>query len=321
MIPFAAVLVMVAGASVAAWSAELPYYAFSPGPIEDAIGSIRTSDSVTVYPTEDNLFLLTVSAQEINAFELVAAMVDPAIDVVRRERVRPPDITDEEFRQRGLSQMDQATETAVTEALRVLGDSTDARPAGIEVVDVLREDDRFVVGDEVVAVDGTPTVILDDLRRVLGEKSPGDRVEVEVIRHGANLTFDLELIPNPDDVSKPLLGIVARTKFPIGISTENIGGPSAGMMYTLAIIDLLSPGDLARGQVVAGTGTINPGGEVGAIGGVRQKVVAAEAAGATVMLVPVDNYEAALTAPREGMELVPVATLDEALEFLAGLAG
>lgn len=319
VIPFAVVLVLVAGASVAAWSSELPYYAFSPGPVGDALGSVETAAQVTVYPTEDGLFLLTVSAQEVNPFELVAAITDPTVDVVRRERVRPPNLSDQEFRERGLSQMDQATETAISEALRVLGDRTDARPAGIEVVDVLREDGLFLAGDQVVGVDGRSTVMLDDLRRALAGLGPGDTVEVEVLRDGASTSFALELIPSPDDPAKPLLGIVARTRFPISITTENIGGPSAGLMYTLAIIDLLGPGDLAKGHVIAGTGTISPGGEVGPIGGVRQKVVAAEAAGATVMLVPEANYQEALTAPRSRMELVPVSTLDQALRFLSEL--
>jgi PDZ domain-containing protein len=91
------------------------------------------------------------------------------------------------------------------------------------------------------------------------------------------------------------------------------------MMYTLAVMELLTPGSLSSGHVVAGTGTIDAEGNVGGIGGVRQKVVAAEAAGAEVMLVPAANYEEALTAPRNGIELIPVGSLDQALDALAGL--
>ncbi len=318
---FAAALLVLAGGSVRAWSNELPYYAYSPGPVGDALGSVIVADGVTTYPSRDGLFLLTVSAQEINLFELLAAAADPAVDVVRRERVRPPDVSDEEFRQRGLSQMDQAIEIAVSEALARVGGATDAVPAGVEVVDLLRDDTDLSAGDTVVGIDGLDVVALDDIRVALEGRKVGDAVTVELLRAGERIAVEVELMPSPDDESRPLLGIVARTVFPIDIETRNIGGPSAGMMYTLAIIDLLTPGDLAGGLVVAGTGTIQPGGAVGAIGGVRQKVVAAEAAGAEVMLVPQANYDEALSAPRRAMELVPIENLDDALAYFESRSG
>jgi PDZ domain-containing protein len=107
--------------------------------------------------------------------------------------------------------------------------------------------------------------------------------------------------------------------FPIDIDAGLVGGPSAGLMYTLAVMELLGPEDLSHGHVVAGTGTIDSAGNVGGIGGVRQKVVAAEAAGAEVMLVPASNLDEALTARRDHLELIPVSTLDEALAALATL--
>ena len=100
----------------------------------------------------------------------------------------------------------------------------------------------------------------------------------------------------------------------------DVGGPSAGMMHTIAIIDALTEGELTGGRVIAGTGTIAYDGKVGAIGGVRQKVVAAEAAGAEFIMVPADNYESALTAPRDSIEILSIATLEDAIAFLDGLA-
>lgn len=313
-------LMLAAGGAVGAWTVELPYYAYSPGPVGDALGSVVVETGVTTYPTADGLFFLTVSAQEINLYEMIVAGFDPAVDVVRRERVRPPDLTDEEFRQRGLSQMDQAIQTAVGEALARLGSATDVRPGGVEVVDLLRDDDLFEVGDMLVQVEGTAVGGVDELRPLLEGAAVGDRVEVVVLRAGEEVPLTVDLIPSPDDAGRPLLGIVARTRYPITIETGNIGGPSAGMMYTLALIDLLGPGDLTRGRIVAGTGTIEKGGRVGSIGGIRQKVVAAEAAGAEIMFVPAANFDEANTAPRSEMELVPVASLDEALEFLESLS-
>jgi PDZ domain-containing protein len=103
------------------------------------------------------------------------------------------------------------------------------------------------------------------------------------------------------------------------IESGDVGGPSAGMMHTIAIIDTLTEGELSHGRVIAGTGTIRLDGTVGNIGGVRQKVVAAEAAGAEVIMVPAGNYQAALTAERNSIEIIPIATLDEAISYLESL--
>jgi PDZ domain-containing protein len=119
------------------------------------------------------------------------------------------------------------------------------------------------------------------------------------------------------------MGIVVREltepPFPVAIQAGNVGGPSAGMMHALAIIDTLTPGELTGGNVIAGTGTIEYDGSVGSIGGIRQKVVAAEAAGASVILVPAGNYEEALTAERDSIDIVPIANLEEAIAYLENL--
>jgi len=116
-----------------------------------------------------------------------------------------------------------------------------------------------------------------------------------------------------------VLGELTEAPFPIEIQAGDVGGPSAGMMHAIAIIDTLTEGELTQGRIIAGTGTIAPDGSVGSIGGIRQKVVAAEAAGADIILVPLGNYESALTAERRDIEIVPVATLGEALAYLEGL--
>jgi PDZ domain-containing protein len=116
-----------------------------------------------------------------------------------------------------------------------------------------------------------------------------------------------------------VLGELTEPPFPIEIRAGDVGGPSAGMMHTIAIVDSLTEGELTHGRVIAGTGTIDLDGNVGSIGGIRQKVVAAEAAGAEYILVPEANYESALTAERDDIEIVPVATLDQAISFLESL--
>lgn len=317
-------LFLAAGAAVGAWSVELPFYAFSPGPVGDAIDVVVSDETVAIYEPDGELFFLTVSLQEVNLYEAVAAAVDPAVDLVRREAIRPPDESDEEFKERNLDSMDRSIDTAVAVALDRAGVEMTVESDGVEVVDIVEGSGSEGVlepGDIITAVDGEPVQLAGDIGVVIGELEPGAVVELDVVRDGEPMTVDVELTAS-EDGTRPLIGIIAQTanpRYPIAIESANIGGPSAGMMYTLAIMDLLIDGDLTKGHVVAGTGTISSDGRVGPIGGIRQKVVAAEAAGADLMLVPQDNYEAALTAERESMELIPVATIDDALAALEAL--
>lgn len=317
----AAVLFFVVGLMIAAWSVELPLIAYSPGPITDAADSVVV-DGAPVYPPGGELVMLTVAGQDINAFEALVAAIDPSVDVLARRAVRRPDESDEEYRRRNLQLMDQSTTAAITVALDhvdtvdyeptvfITGYAADT-PAG-QVLDI---------GDRILTLAGEDVSTLEDLSAALGDRRPGDEVTIEVERGGDVVSHDVALAQREDDPDTPMIGIFVRQlPFWVDIDSGIVGGPSAGLMYTLAIIDVLTPGDLTGGRIVAGTGTIDTDGNVGGIGGVRQKVVAAEAAGAEVMLVPESNHEAALTAPRTDLELVPVATVGDALEFLESLA-
>jgi PDZ domain-containing protein len=324
---FAGLFVMT-GLSVAAWSVELPYFAFSPGPVGDALDAVHVEgDDLAVYPPDGELYFLTVSIvgiHGVNVYELVAAGLDPTVDIVARQLYRSDDETDEEYRQRNLNSMDRSKEQAIRAAQGALGiEIPPIESDGVGVVDLVEgapAAEVLQLDDIIVEVDGTPITVADDIRVLLEGKQAGDLVSVLVHRAGDFLEFEFPLYEWED--GRAIIGISAVTinpQFPVDIQTGNIGGPSAGLMYTLAIIDTLSEGDLTKGHVVAGTGTIQASGEVGGIGGVRQKVVAAEAAGAEVMLVPESNYEDALTAERDTMELVPVSTLDDALAYLETL--
>ncbi len=289
-------LVLAASGAVAAWSVSLPYYAFSPGPVGDALDVVTSDDSVAVFQPDGELFFLTVSLQEVNVYEAIAAALDPAVDLVRRQAVRSDEESDEDFKKRNLNSMDRSIETAVAVALDRAGVEMAIESDGVQVVDTVPgsgSEGLLEPGDVITAVGGVPVQLAADIGVVIGELSPGAVVEIELERNGESMTVSVELTASADG-SRPLIGITATTanpRYPISIEASNIGGPSAGMMYTLAIMDLLIDGDLTNGHVVAGTGTINPDGSVGPIGGIRQKVVAAEAAGAELMLVPERNYE------------------------------
>ncbi len=328
--PLAAALaaLFLAGGAVAAWSVNLPYYAFSSGPVGDALEVIEVEEA-EVFAPQGELIMLTVSGQEVNLFEAVAASFDPDVDLVPTEAVRPPDETDEEFVLRNRSLMDTSTETAITVALQRLGFAVAPASDGIRVAEVVEGTpaaEKLQKDDVIIAIAGEPVTVAEELGPIVTEYQVGQTIDLDVLRGDTELAVEVELVPRADDPGRPMIGISVETlnprfdfPFPISIEAGQIGGPSAGMMYTLAVMDLLAPDDLTRGHVIAGTGTIDLEGNVGAIGGVRQKVVAAEAAGAEYMLVPAANLAEARTARRSRLELASVTTLDDALAFLSAL--
>jgi PDZ domain-containing protein len=193
-----------------------------------------------------------------------------------------------------------------------------------EFVDGVPAADVLELGDTILEVDGRKVSSVADIGPLLEGRPVGSTLALKVDRDGETLDLQVDLAERTDEPGVAMIGVVlgelTQPPFPIELRPGDIGGPSAGMMHTLAIIDSLTEGDLTGGEVIAGTGTIRIDGTIGPIGGIRQKVVGAEAAGASYILVPVDNYERALTAERSTIEIVPVATIEEALDFLDGLS-
>jgi PDZ domain-containing protein len=308
---------------LAAWNIELPYLAFSSGPVSDASDAIRVEE-VDTYPSDGELLMLTVVSQDVNIFEAVIAGVDPTIDLVPREAYRQPDESDEAYRKRVLQQMDDSQNRAITVALGYLG--YDMVPSDVLVTELVEGKPAAEVlqlGDTIDSFNGTEIVESRDLTSALAGYQPGDIVELVITREGKAETVRVELVARDDGTDGAMIGIqvgeITEPPFPVSIEAGNVGGPSAGMMHALAIIDTLTPGEMTNGHVIAGTGTIAYNGKVGAIGGIRQKVVGAEAAGAEYILVPEDNYQSALTAERESIEIVPIGELEDAIDFLEGL--
>lgn len=316
-------LLSVAALLVVAWNVELPYLAFSAGPVSDAADSIEIGQA-EVHPPQGELLMLTLVSQEVNVFEAVIAGFDPTIDLVRREAYRRADESDEDYRRRVLQQMDDSERRAITVALHYLG--YEMIPAEVLVTDVIPDKpaaEVLQIGDTLLTLAGHRIASTEDLIAALEPFAPGDVVEMTIVRDGAEQTVSVPLAARDDAPDQAMIGIVAGQitipPFPVEIDAGNVGGPSAGLMHALAIIDNLTPGELTKGHVIAGTGTIQWDGTVGNIGGVRQKVVAAEAAGAGYVLVPAGNYEEALSAAPRNVVLVPVATLEEAIRFLEDL--
>lgn len=309
------------------WPVKLPYYAMSPGPVEDVADLITVTDAA-VYESEGTIYLLTVGLREVNAFEwFEAKFIDDRVDLLDRDVVRPPGVSQEQVTRTNLEAMNESIDTAVYVALSRLGYEVGFSGDGVEVLQVVEgapADGVIEVGDRFQVVAGQNVSTAEEAAALIRTYAIGDTISLTGTRGDQPLTVSVTLGAHPDIEGAPLVGVVFDTvglelvlPMDVEVDSRNIGGPSAGMTYALTIIDLLTPGDLTGGHVIAGTGTIRFDETVGAIGGVRQKVFAARAVGAEVVFVPTANYEDALTAEGDGIEIVPVETLQDALDYLA----
>jgi PDZ domain-containing protein len=327
-------VVLVSMVVIASFVIELPYYTIEPGAAVDLYPRV-TIDGGTDYPTEGEMMLLFVSEQSrVNVWQWLRASLDDDIDLVKEERItggRSP----AEVQLDAYLDMARAQYNAKRVALEAAGYEIPP-PDGALVLGVypnFAAGDVLQAGDVILAVDGQPVHTLKDLVDVIQTQHAGDMVDVRFQRDGKEQTVPIEV--SADESGRRLLGIAVVPNSPlpvdITIDTKNIGGPSAGLAMTLSILDKLTPGDLNGGLDVAVTGTIDEEGNVGEIGGIRQKAVAARHAGAELFLVP----KCGDPSPESGcsrdleqakkragdIEVVPVGTLDEAVAALEAAGG
>ena len=316
-------LFVVATLSVVAWNVELPCLAYSAGPVSDA-ADLVVAEGVELYPPDGELLMLTVVSQDVNIFEAIIAGVDPTIDLIRKQAVRREGESDEEYRNRSLQQMDDSNFRSISVALGYLEIEMITTDIVInEIVEGVPANSVLQLGDSIKAINGLPVKEFADLAVLVEDAEIGDVLLMTVVRGEEVLDVDVVLVEREDVPGLAMigvsLGVLTESPFPLRIESGDVGGPSAGMMHTIAIIDSLTPGELTNGLVIAGTGTIRIDGTVGPIGGIRQKVVGAEAAGATHILVPEANYESALTAESTSIEIVPIGSIEDAIKFLENL--
>jgi PDZ domain-containing protein len=311
------------------WPVKLPYFAMSPGPVEATSDLVTISDTQT-FESNGELYMLTVGLREVNAFEwFEAQFLDERVDLVAREVIRPSGVSREEVTRTNLAAMDESIDTAIFVALEHLGFEVGFGGEGVEVLQVVEDAAAFgvlEVGDRYTVVEGVEVRTSEQAATVIRSFSIGDTIRLSGTRDGEPFEAEITLGPHPDIEGAPMVGVVFDTvnlslDLPVAVEVDsrNIGGPSAGLTYALTVIDLLTPDDLTRGHVIAGTGTIRFDGTVGPIGGVRQKVFAARAIGAELVFVPRANFDDAVTATGDGIEIVAVDTLQDALDRLADL--
>jgi PDZ domain-containing protein len=320
------------GSLLVAWFVQVPYVALTPGPTYNTLGPLGGKPIIQItghrtYAAAGHLNMVTVSYEggpgavpPFNVFSAIAAWLSPHDAVVPQSELFPPGQTQQQVIKQDTEEMVNSQQTATAAALCQLGikfgviDTITRTIPGLPAAGVLRP------GDVIRAVDGRPVTCRASGSSMIRARPAGARVRLTIGRGGK--TQDISLTTARYQ-GQPVVGVnVAESfsfPFQVKISIGNVGGPSAGMMFALAIIDKLTPANLTGGKFIAGTGEIEVGGTVLPIGGIQQKMAAARAAGATIFLTPAANCPDTAGAVPAGLRLVKVSTLNGAIAALNAL--
>lgn len=324
---FSVALLLLLAVVVLAGTVQVPLVALSPGPTFDTLGAEHGQNVVTVagrptYPTTGRLEMTTVGVTDnLKGFDALRAWLDPLAELVPRAAIYPPGKSAQQVEQENTAQFTNSENDAEVAALTylkqpvkvVVGPLTANAPAA----GVLKE------GDQLLSVKGQQVSSPAQVSLVLTATRPGDRVAVSYQRGDGPVMEGTVTVGSRPDGPQGFLGITPEGEpldpHQIEIKLADIGGPSAGLIFALAVVDKLTPDDLTGGKVVAGTGTIYPTGLVGPIGGITLKMRGARQAGATVFLVPAANCPEAAAHTPAGLRLVKVSALADAVDSLAAL--
>ncbi|HZJ07577.1 MAG TPA: S16 family serine protease [Nocardioidaceae bacterium] len=314
----------------------VPYVTMSPGPTVDVLAETEGEEIVQIdgqrtYPTDGNLELTTVSVtapgKELSLPQVLAAWFDKTRAVYPRDAIYEMDETAEDVATESSVAMVGSQDTAIAAALTELGyDLT----MSTEIFDVTSDgpaDGKLETRDRIVSVNGTEVVNAEAVVKAVQDAGVGGTVDFVVRRAGKTQSVQVTPEAAEDDPDQALVGVAVGEgyDFPFEVSVdidESIGGPSAGLIFALAVYDNLTPGALTDGLDIAGTGTITGSGTVGPIGGIQQKIVAAADSGSDMFLVPPDNCDSALGAgvDEEEIELVKATSLSTAVESIQAYA-
>jgi Lon-like protease len=325
---FASALLFV-GLAVLLVLVPVPFVSWSPGAPRDTLGSVDNQPIIQVsgidtYPTTGRLDMTVVSTTPADArLSLPQALLSywlPNRDTLPREAVYDPGKSAQQVQDEDAERMETAQDDAVVAALRADGQRVTERPAVYSVTIGGPAHERLRPGDLITAVDGVPTRVEKDVRDRILRHEVGDSVIFTVIRAKQERRIKVLTAESTTQSDSPVVGITLGKGYDYApqISFElgrQIGGPSAGLTFALAIYDKITEGPLLGGRHVAGTGTITPTGEVGAIGGIQEKIAGAEKAGATEFFVPAGNC-ADLAGLRTDIRLIKVNTLHDAIAAL-----
>jgi PDZ domain-containing protein len=310
----------------------LPFVELAPGPTFNVIGDYKDEPVLTItgtptFPTAGHLDMTTVNERGgptsgINIGRVVVGWADPTIRVLPRSALFPEETrTDAEVKAENVRAFSDSQADAIAASLSYLD-----RPfTTLVVVSSVRNgtpaDGKLEPGDQLLQIDSTTITVVEDVGKAMSTVKPGQTVTVRYEREGKGGTTRITTTASPTDPDRAFLGITIgetyEAPFTIDFSLDGVGGPSAGMMFSLGIVDKLTPGELNGGTFVAGTGTIAPDGRVGPIGGIEQKLVGARRSGATLFLAPADNCQAVLaTTVPDGLTVARVSTLSDAVSAI-----
>jgi Lon-like protease len=301
------------------------YVALVPGPTFNTLGSSGGKELITISgkPTSESkgqLRMLTVGEiDQLTVWDVVKGWFESDTAVVPKETVVPPGESQQQVDEQNTDDFKQSQSSAITSALRKEGYPVQVFIESVTTGDPA--DGHLEAGDVIVSVNGKTLLSSQDLSDAVQSQPVGTKLTVDYTRKGVAGTTEITTAKGSD--GRPEIGVNANQRQPnapvVKIQLDNVGGPSAGLMFTLGIIDKLDPADLTGGRVIAGTGTINDDGVVGEIGGIQQKMLGAYAAGARYFLAPTGNCAEALQRPVKGLELIKVSSLDDALNALNDL--
>lgn len=306
-------------------SLAVPYAAEGPGPMVNTLGEVDGTEVVEVTSNvkdlqveqpSGNLNMTTVSVRtNMTLAQVLGRWLTTDDTIVPLDTVIPTGKSEDEVQEENLAAFTQSESAATVSAMHYLG-----RELKVEVVQPMEGSPaagKVETGDIVTAIDGQAVSEPTQAQELVRKHAPGEELVLEVERDGTPRTIRLTLGEHPEDKKTALLGIIMTSQpkddVQVEYNLQDIGGPSAGMMFALSVIDKLSPGDLTGGKFVAGTGTIAEDGTVGPIGGIVHKVAAAKQGGAELFLSPAENCKEAVSRDTGNMVVAKVSTLDDAI--------
>jgi PDZ domain-containing protein len=277
-----------------------------------------------------SFFLTTVSSRTLNIPLLLYAAIDPYVNIEPKEEMIPPGWEIKKYIEYTKQWMKESQKIAEVVALRKAGYNPEIRGDGAQVVEIMTDSPargKLFPGDIIKKVDGRRVNLADEMVKGVTSHKIGETVNLEVERKGRILNITVPTVESKTEKGKAVIGVYITTlnwkpllPANINIDTGEIGGPSAGSMFVLEILNQLLPEDLTKGYKIAGTGTIGLDEQIGEIGGVQQKVIAAHRDGAQIFFVPEGNAGDAMLAARGlDIKVVPVRKLDDMLNYLRAL--
>lgn len=309
----------------------LPYVVMKPGPVTNTLGTLDGKPLITVsgaptYPTQGALDFTTVRiaggpGSRVTVWDVLEAAINPDEAVVDEGLYFPTGVTDKQVQEESTAEMVDSQQEAVAVALKALGKKV------IEhiVIGAVAKDAPSAAllkdGDEIVTIDGKRVADSNAVRAAVSLHKPGETVTLGLVRDGKPVTVSAKTRAADGRATVGVfLGI--RFEFPIDvkINAGNVGGPSAGTMFSLAVYDTLTPGPLTGGQKIAGTGTMDAEGQVGPIGGIQQKLVGAHDGGAAWFLAPAANCDEVVGHVPDGLRVVRISTFAEAKAAVEAIA-